>query len=59
MRKVSDLWFRIRAFLGGRRMDEEFSDEMAFHLEMQTKELIQGGMDPAEARRQADRKSVV
>ena len=49
MKRVSDLWFRIRAFLGGKRMDAAFTDEMAFHLEMETKELIQGGMAPEEA----------
>ena len=54
MRRLSDIWFRIRAFLGGGRMDREFTEEAAFHLEMETRELIRGGMDPTEARRQAN-----
>lgn len=53
MRKLTDLWFRVRAFFGGRRMDREFRDEMAHHLELETRELVQNGMDPVEARRQA------
>ncbi|NKB87075.1 MAG: FtsX-like permease family protein [Acidobacteria bacterium] len=32
------------------------SDEVAFHLEMRTRELIEQGMDPAEARAEARRK---
>lgn len=53
MGKLTDLWFRIRALLGGSRLDEEFTAEAAFHLEMETDELIRKGMDPAEARRVA------
>lgn len=53
MGRLHDIWFRIQALLKGRRMDNEFTEEMAFHLEMETKELIRGGMDPTRARRQA------
>ena len=35
-------------------MDREFTEEAAFHLEMETRELIRGGMDPAQARRHAN-----
>jgi predicted permease len=34
-------------------MDRELLDEMAFHLEMETRELIGKGLSPTEARRQA------
>jgi predicted permease len=54
MRRLTDIWFRVRALLGGGRMDREFTEEAAFHLEMETRELIRGGMDPAQARRQAN-----
>lgn len=50
---LADLWFRIKALLGGRRMDREFTDEIAFHLAMETQDLIRKGVDPAEARRRA------
>ena len=53
MRRLNDLWFRLRAFFGGNRMDREFTEEAAFHLEMETKNLIRKGVEPAEARRQA------
>jgi macrolide transport system ATP-binding/permease protein len=53
MRAWHDLWFRIRSLLGRRRMDRELLDEMAFHLEMATRELIGKGVSPTEARRQA------
>ncbi len=35
-------------------MDREFTEELTFHLEMETRELIRRGMDPAKARRQAN-----
>lgn len=53
MRILSDLWFRFRALFWGGRMDEEFLEEAAFHMEMETKESIRNGMSPKEARRQA------
>ena len=53
MRLFSDIWFRIRALVGARRMDQDFADEASFHLEMETQENIQNGMHPVEARRKA------
>jgi putative ABC transport system permease protein len=38
------------------RVDEEVDEELAFHLEMRTREYIAGGMDPAAARREAERR---
>ena len=34
-------------------MDQEFQDEIAFHLEMATNDMIREGIEPAEARRRA------
>ena len=53
MRRLTDLWFRVRAYFGRNRMDREFTDEAEFHLEMATQDLIRRGMGPREARRQA------
>ncbi len=44
--KVRDLFF-------GRRWDREVEQEMAFHIEMDIKERVRRGTDPAEARRTA------
>ena len=38
------------------RVDEEVDEELAFHLEMRTREYIAGGMDPAAARHKAERR---
>ena len=54
MRILNDIWFRVRALWGSARMDREFTEEVAFHLEMETQDLIRKGMDPKEARRQAN-----
>lgn len=53
MRAFQDLWFRVKALFGSRRMDQEFTEELRFHLEMETRELIQKGLAPEEARRRA------
>ena len=53
MRILHDLWFRIQSIVSARRMDREFKEEAAFHLEMEIQDLIRKGMDPEEARRQA------
>ena len=44
---------RIRGFLLGRRLDEEFDRELAAHLDLLTDEHIRRGLPPDEARRQA------
>src|SRR5438093_13115895 len=38
------------------RVEQEVDEELAFHLEMRTRELIGAGMDPAAARREAERR---
>lgn len=44
---------RVRGFFSGHRLDEDFQEELASHLEMLTEENIRRGLPPDEARRQA------
>lgn len=44
---------RVRSLLFPARMEKEVEDEIAFHLEMEQRELESGGLDRAEARRRA------
>ena len=45
-----------RGLLDASRVADEVDDELAFHLEMRTRELIDRGMAPEEARREAERR---
>ncbi len=49
----SDALLRLRALLFRRQMDEELSEELQFHLEMQARKNEARHLDPEEARRQA------
>jgi predicted permease len=49
MTPFNRLWWRPR-------VEDEVDDELAFHLEMRTRELIAQGMAPALARREAERR---
>ncbi len=44
---------RLAALVQGRRLDEAVEEELATHLDLLTDNLIAGGMEPAEARREA------
>ena len=44
---------RIRGLLLGHRLDADFDDEVAAHLDLLTEEHIRRGLPPDEARRQA------
>ncbi len=44
---------RLRALLFRRRAEQELDDELAFHLEMETRKNLAAGMPPAEAARVA------
>jgi putative ABC transport system permease protein len=46
----------LRSWLWRVPLEQEFEEEIALHLEMRTRELIDGGMDPAAARAQAIKK---
>jgi hypothetical protein len=42
--------FRVRALFAKRKLDAEMHEEMRSHVEMQTRENIDAGMSPEEAR---------
>src|SRR6058998_4244808 len=44
------LELRLRALFQKRKLDAEMDDEMRSHIEMQTQENLDAGMNPAEAR---------
>ena len=50
---LRDLKLRARALFRPRRVEQELNDELAFHVERETKQLIDEGLAPAEARRRA------
>jgi predicted permease len=43
----------LRTLFQGARFRQELDEEIAFHIERHTEDLIRSGVDPAEARRQA------
>ena len=47
---LRDLLLRVRAIVRPRRVDRELDDELAFHVERETAELIAQGCDPVDAR---------
>lgn len=50
---LRDLKLRARALFSPNRVERELDDELSFHLEMETKKLIEQGLDPEEARYKA------
>ena len=48
-----DLQLRLRALLRPGRVEQDLQDELAFHLERETRKLMDEGVEPAEARRRA------
>jgi predicted permease len=44
---------RLKTLLKGHRFRSELDEEMAFHMDLLTQDLIRQGMEPGEARRQA------
>src|SRR5262245_50873231 len=49
------LWNLLKMLLRRTHQEQEFQDEIAAHLNMDTQERIDTGRDPAEARREAHR----
>jgi predicted permease len=49
----SDLKLRARALLSPRRVERELDEELAFHLERETRKHLADGLSDAEARRRA------
>ena len=50
---LRDWKLRARALFRRHRVEQDLHDELAFHIERQTKQLIDDGLAPAEARRRA------
>ncbi len=50
---LGDAVVRVRGFLGRAARESRLTDEMRFHVEMQTEALVRGGVDSGEARRRA------
>ncbi len=50
---IHDLKLRARVLLRPRRVEQELHEELAFHVERETKKLIDEGVAPADARRMA------
>ncbi len=48
-----DLLLRLRALLVWRRVEHELDEELRFHIEMQTRKNVAGGMNAREAARRA------
>ncbi|MGE0551850.1 MAG: ADOP family duplicated permease [Gemmatimonadales bacterium] len=53
MRRLSELLFRLRALLGMGKMERELDEEVAFHVEMETRKYLAQGFSPEAARAQA------
>jgi predicted permease len=50
---LRDLKLRARALFRPHRVEQELTEELAFHIEREASKLIDGGMAPAEARQRA------
>jgi len=51
--KVSDLRLRVRALFAPRTVERELDDELAFHIECETRKAMSQGIDSAEAHQRA------
>src|SRR5262245_56325852 len=50
---IRDWTLRLRALLRPRRVERDLDDELAFHIERETRKLVDQGMAAEEARRKA------
>lgn len=55
MSKLSEVWRRLPLLFSRRDLDRQLEEEIRIHLEMETQENIQAGMQPEEARQAAHR----
>ena len=53
---LKEFFLRLHATFRGDQIDREIDEEMRFHLEMRSRENVESGMTPAEARRDALRR---
>ena len=56
MTRLRTLWFRLRALIHSRRLDQDIDDEIASHLAEATEEYIRQGLSPENARQAAQRR---
>ncbi len=56
MRWIERLGRRLRVLFRKSRVERDLDDELRAHVEMETEELIRGGMEPGRARREALRR---
>src|SRR5439155_5802360 len=54
-RTRDDVWTRLRAIFRP-SAKREVNDELQFHMDMRTRDLIEQGMDPAQARELAEQR---
>ena len=54
MPTLADLVFRVRAALGGGRMERDLAEELQFHIEMETEKHVRAGLSPQDARARAE-----
>ena len=47
-------WVRIRSLLFPHGVQQEVEEELRFHIDMRTRENLEAGVEPAEARRRAE-----
>lgn len=45
-----DWWLRVRALAAPRKVERELDEELAVHLEMETRKQLAAGLSPADAR---------
>src|SRR5262245_35304327 len=50
---VANLRYRLRALFRRGEVERELSEEVEFHLEQETRKLLEAGLAPEEARRRA------
>ncbi len=55
MDKLTEVWNRLRGLARRRQIERELEEEMSFHIEMKTRELVEAGMSEEQARRAARR----
>ena len=48
-----DLMLRLRALMSRKRVERDLEDELAFHIEMQTRKNVAAGMSETEAKYRA------
>jgi putative ABC transport system permease protein len=54
--RLIELWSRITAVFGRRRLDRDLQDEIAFHLAMRESDYADAGYNPSDARSAAERR---